>query len=98
MNNNIRQVLSAIELLRDVSGCELEVIALSHKAKAMFKEEVFDDSVGINFINCLNDEQLRHAFLMRDKRLDMFPFPNPEIVQYMMRNGKGWALNIVSIC
>jgi hypothetical protein len=97
MNHNIKNVLTAIEALRGVKECELEIISLSHKAQAMFDDVVKSEHVGIDFINRLSDEELRLAFEIGDKRLDMYPFPNPRVVNHLRKSGRGWALLIKTI-
>ncbi len=85
MNHNIRKVLDAIEILREVSGCELEVNALSHKVKAMY-EQGKEGLTGIPFIDACSDEELEAAILQRDPRTDMYPFICPFTFNYLKRH------------
>lgn len=94
MNKNIRTILDAIELLRGVQGCELEVTALHHKTQAMFTQEATSEDRGIRFIDTLNDDQLRTAIRLKDDRLDLYPHPCPFVVSYLKSSGRGWVLYI----
>lgn len=94
MNQNIGKVLNAIEILRDVQGCELEVTSLSHKVRSMY-DQGKDGLKGIAFIDACNDDELRAAILQRDSRTGLFPFVDPRIVAYLRRN-RSWALYVKS--
>ena len=92
MNQNISKILDAIELLREVQDYGLEITSLSHKAKAMFNQETSSEDRGISFVDTLNDEQLKAAIKLKDKRLDLYPHPDPFVVNYLRTSGRGWAL------
>lgn len=85
MNQNIRKVLDVIEILREVSGCELEVQSLSHKVKAMY-EQGKDGLSGVPFIDACSDDELVAAIVQRDPRTNLSPFICPETFNYLRRN------------
>lgn len=85
MNQNIRKVLDAIEILRDVKGCELEVNSLSHKLKAMY-EQGKEGLTGIEFIDACSDEELEAAIFERDPRTNLAPFICPHTFNYLKRH------------
>ncbi|NEQ12517.1 MAG: hypothetical protein F6K44_00995 [Moorea sp. SIO3E2] len=85
MNVNIRKLLDAIGMLRDIPGCELEVSSLSHKAKAMYSQGK-EGKEGIPFIDCCTDEELIAAVQLRDERLGLYPFIDPTIFVYIKKN------------
>lgn len=94
MNQNIGKVLNAIEILREVQGCELEVQSLSHKARAMYSQGE-EGLEGIAFIDACSDIELQAAISQRDTRTRLYPHPCPFTVNYLKRN-RPWALYINS--
>lgn len=94
MNQNIRKVLDAIEILREVQGCELEVQSLSHKVQAMYSQGK-EGLEGVAFIDACNDDELKAAIKQQETRTGLFPHPNPFIVNHLRRN-RPWALYIKS--
>lgn len=85
MNHNIRKVLEAIELLRDVQGCELEISSLSCKLKAMYSQGK-EDLSGIPFIDACTDEELAVALSQGDERTSMYPHVCPFTFNYLRRH------------
>lgn len=85
MNQNIRKVLDAIESLRDVQGCELEVVSLSHKVQAMYSQGK-DGLDGIAFIDACSDDELEAAIRQHDPRVKLTPFIDPFTFNYLRRN------------
>ena len=83
--NKVRKILSAIELLKDIGGCELEIQSLSHKLNT-FKSDNKGQKTGIPFIDCCTDEELIIFYYQRDPRLCLHPFPDPLCFQYLKRN------------
>lgn len=94
MNQNIRKILDAIEILRGVQGCELEVQSLSHKAKAMYSQGK-EGLEGVAFIDACNDEELTAAIKQREEKTGLFPHPDPRIINYLRKN-RSWALHLKS--
>lgn len=85
MNYNIRKVLDAIELLRHVKECKLEVLSLSHKLQSMYslgKEGL----TGIAFIDACTDEELAAALRTKDARLDNRGRKEPNASVYIYRH------------
>ncbi len=85
MNQNIRKLLDAIVLLRDVQGCELERASLSHKVKAMY-EQGKEGLEGIAFIDACSDDELIAAIAQGDPRTHLYPHICPETYNYLRRN------------
>lgn len=92
MNYNIRKVLEALSILRDVQGCELEVQSLGHKLIAMYQQGK-EGLTGIAFIDACTDEELEAAIRMGDTRTGLYPHVDPSIFNYLRRN-RAWALSI----
>jgi|GEM_PF-2682816 len=90
MNHNIRKVLDAISILQDVTECQLEVTALSHKLKAMY-EQGKEGLTGVPFIDACSDEELIASIVNHDERTDLYPHICPFTFNYL-RNHRGKAL------
>lgn len=85
MNHNIRKVLDAIALLRDVQGCELELQSLGHKVQAMYSQGK-EGLTGIAFIDACTDDELIAAIAQADPRTELFPHISPETFSYLRRH------------
>lgn len=85
MNHNIRKVLEAVELLRDVQGCDLEVASLSHKIQAMYSQGK-EGLKGIEFIDACTDDELIAALFQQDPRTNIWPHVCPFTFAYLRKN------------
>lgn len=85
MNHNIRKLLDAVAILRDVQGCDLEVQSLAHKIKAMYGQGK-DGLEGIAFIDACSDDELIAAIASGDTRTGLYPHICPFVFQYLRRN------------
>ena len=90
MNSNIRKLLEAIEILRDVQGTELERASLAHKIQALYSQNK-DELTGISLIDAMTDEELESAIRLKDERIGLYPHICPDIFNYLKRN-RGKAL------
>lgn len=85
MNSNIRKLLEAIEILRDVQGTELERASLAHKIQALYSQDK-DGLTGVDLIDAMKDEELEAAIRLKDERIGLHPHICPDIFNYLKRN------------
>mgnify|MGYP000064034673 CR=1 FL=1 len=84
MNQNIKKILDAIELLRSTTiDCSLEISSLSHKMKTLYEEKINENTEGIEFMVQLEDDELLAAIANRDKRTNLYPFVDPAAMVYI---------------